>query len=739
MAIVIMSKPYDFLQELVGDLPEGAMPVVCGFKGDPKTVGGWNPVMVNGHWPKNLTPDMNLYIGVSSVSSLSDKGGYSASGFEALHFVMVDDIAQEELPLVPSWVVETSLNNYQNIYVLDEPLLDVVKARRLCNLLADIAGGDTNAKGPARWTRLPFGINGKPKYEVEGKAPKVKLSDGDSWIKYSVEEITEAFGIDLDQINAPTSNSESAQLSREKIDEMLGHVDPDMDYDSWKDVLMAVQAAGGTFEQAEAWSRKGSSYEESALTTSKWDSFSGDGGITARTLAMYASEGGWDGDIVEADLDAFEEGEESEEQKRPNIPVVVSEVNEKFALVSLQGRIRVMHEKLSVDGVPTQEFMTSADFGLLMCNEKSVIVGEKPVPLATYWMGSPQRRGYEGITFIPKGINAVGGDADNKNYFNTWAGFMTTPKKGDCSKYLAHLKDVICAGDQEHYEFVVSWMAELVQRPERKIGCALVMKGGKGSGKGTIVKPLAEALGRHYMYVSSMQALLGNFNSHLGEAVLVFADEALWGGDKKADGALKSLITEPKIVLEKKGIDKVLINSHHHIIMATNEDWVVPASKDERRYMVVECSDESKPREYFDALHEELENGGAEALMGVLANWEAPDWVDFYRPPVTEALLDQQTHTQSVQETWWEEVIDTRVIKEAGEHGFEYEEGDWVELGVIVDSMIHHGRKRGISVAALTRKTVGKFLTRKREKREIMKRRRTLEGKKVTEYKLGKH
>jgi len=536
----------------------------------------------------------------------------------------------------------------------------------------------------------------------------------------------------------------AVELSEEQIDELLGYINPDQPYNEWKDVLMAVHAAGGTFEQVEAWSKQGASYTEQGLTRRKWEGFSSGGGITGRTLMKMAREGGWEGDVVECDLDQFPEiegGEEADakasmEAKDNSVPVVVREVNEKFAVVSLQGKIRIMHEKLNFDGIPTQEFMTASDFHLLLHKEPKVIVGEKPMPLSNYWLGSPERRGYEGITFLPRGVKTAGEEA--QGYFNTWAGFgvrASSAGEGGCELYMNHVKEVICGGNEEHYQFVVSWMAELIQRPEHKPGCAIVMKGGKGSGKGTFVKPLAAMLGRHYMYVSSMQALLGNFNSHLGEAVLVFADEALWGGDKKADGALKSLITEPKMVLEKKGIDRVLVNSYHHVVMATNEDWVVPATAGERRYMVLQCADMSgKDKAYFDAIHAELASGGMEALMGVLEEWQKPGWVDFYRPPVTDALLEQQEHSKSVFETWWDEVEDSNAVRDGDDKHFLYPTSEWIDTAILTDSVISHGRRRGVSVAGVTRSTVGRFLSTK----GVRRKRAVSEGVKSTLIRISK-
>ena len=113
--------------------------------------------------------------------------------------------------------------------------------------------------------------------------------------------------VEVEQIQ----HRDSVELSHNKIDELLEFIDPDLPYDEWNKVLMAIHAVGGTFEQAEAWSKTGDSYEPEALTHRKWDSYSTDKDefVGSGTLVYYAQQGGWVGDINGADVEAFELGE----------------------------------------------------------------------------------------------------------------------------------------------------------------------------------------------------------------------------------------------------------------------------------------------------------------------------------------------------------------------------------------------------------------------------------------------
>jgi len=141
---------------------------------------------------------------------------------------------------------------------------------------------------------------------------------------------------------------------------------------------------------------------------------------------------------------------------------------------------------------------------------------------------------------------------------------------------------------------------------------------------------------------------------HLSKSLLVFLDEAVWGGDKKAEGKLKQLITEPTVMFEPKGIDSMALSNHINIIIAGNEEWLVPATGDERRFCVLEPSDEFRQNtEYFGKIAEERKNGGAEAMMFDLLHHDFSG-VDLRKAPITNGLCEQvEQSLQSAHEFWF--------------------------------------------------------------------------------------
>ena len=157
-----------------------------------------------------------------------------------------------------------------------------------------------------------------------------------------------------------------------------------------------------------------------------------------------------------------------------------------------------------------------------------------------------------------------------------------------------------------------NWVAYALQNPGKPAEVALVFKGGRGTGKGVFGRTLKNIFGQHGRHISSATHLAGHFNAHLADCALLFADEAFWPGDKSAEGTLKRLITEPTLFIERKGVDAFELPNALKVVMATNEEWAIPAGIDERRFAVFAVSDESRQRDdYFGPLYAETSRTAA--------------------------------------------------------------------------------------------------------------------------------
>ncbi|MHC2282150.1 hypothetical protein ACVME8_008793 [Bradyrhizobium diazoefficiens] len=143
--------------------------------------------------------------------------------------------------------------------------------------------------------------------------------------------------------------------------------------------------------------------------------------------------------------------------------------------------------------------------------------------------------------------------------------------------------------------------------------------------------------------------------SRIGRAScgLLQADEAMWAGDKAAEGRLKGLITSKIQMIESKGVDPIRMENRVRVIMTSNEDWVVPATGDERRFFVLDVASYARRNNvYFAELYEELDNGGRARLLHELLSFDLSRF-DVFRVPQTKALLDQKLRSLDPIDDCW--------------------------------------------------------------------------------------
>ena len=195
--------------------------------------------------------------------------------------------------------------------------------------------------------------------------------------------------------------------------------------------------------------------------------------------------------------------------------------------------------------------------------------------------------------------------------------------------------------------------------PESTIGVAIALRGAPGAGKGIVARTFGKIFGKHFAHIANGEQLTGRFNASLATSCLVFLDEALWAGDKRGEGVLKALITEPRLQLEAKFRDPIMVDNHTHIIVASNNDWFVPAGMGDRRWFILDVADTyagTEHADYWNALYAEIDNGGAAALFHDLL---AVDLAGFNvrAVPHTAAKAHQQVLSLNGTAAWLHDVL----------------------------------------------------------------------------------
>ncbi|MFA5525177.1 MAG: hypothetical protein WDA24_12525, partial [Tissierellales bacterium] len=205
----------EFLSAIFAKLSETTLPLVVTFPGEPSK-GNW----CGKPWVMNAThlPDTNNNYFSLSAFKADEQGNYQRRKtlFQGWYCVMLDDVgtkvALEKLQLEPSWLLETSPDNYQAGYLFDTPVTDVTKADELMQAVIEAGLSDPGAGGPStRLARLPVAFNGK-----HDPIFPCRLAVWEPNRRYTVEDLIAGFGLQLNtpQVVAASTASSPIALAR---------------------------------------------------------------------------------------------------------------------------------------------------------------------------------------------------------------------------------------------------------------------------------------------------------------------------------------------------------------------------------------------------------------------------------------------------------------------------------------------------------------------------------------------
>jgi Family of unknown function (DUF5906) len=464
---------------------------------------------------------------------------------------------------------------------------------------------------------------------------------------------------------------------------------------------LSVQAIEAEFPAAFSPSARGRGRGRGRGTAEAGAHATGASGSAERTAALpKAAAAAADADRGGGVAEPADSGDpETDDSKPPNGPRAlgfsVEKLNREYALVKVGSQAVIFQENPAAPIEHQVRMLGVEAFKTWYRNRFTEFCGRdgkiKSTTWATAWLNSRDRRQYQGIEFFPDAASAPG----TPNYLNLWSGFAVAPApEPDWRRYKTfrdHLLQNICSGNEQRFRWVFGFFAHMVQRPRERYGIALVLRGKMGTGKTKVGEIIGSLIPRHYFLVDDPRYVTGQFNAHMASCLLLQADEAVWAGDKAAEGRLKGLITAPMQQIEAKGIDPVRLANYVRLIMTSNEEWVVPAGKDERRFAVLDVDPRcAQNHAYFAEMDAEMKAGGLSHLLGDLLAFDLAS-VDLRNAPRTAALLEQKIRSLKSVDAWWFERLQSGATLR---HGTEWQRE--VPCEVLFDDYVAVAEKIGI-------------------------------------------
>jgi len=187
----------------------------------------------------------------------------------------------------------------------------------------------------------------------------------------------------------------------------------------------------------------------------------------------------------------------------------------------------------------------------------------------------------------------------------------------------------------EHYDYVVSWMAHIVQCPWEKTTIAMLcMSDVQGAGKSMLGELMGEVLGGPlsalYGSIPLSRVVDPKFNAAIARKLFVQSDEA----DEffsNAESRLKDLISSPVVIVEPKGLDAYPLANLMRLFITTNSITPLRLDKENRRLFVwkpkvTNAEARGEWGEWVGTVVKRLKQEGAPAIMYFLKHWDLSGW-----------------------------------------------------------------------------------------------------------------
>jgi len=459
----------------------------------------------------------------------------------------------------------------------------------------------------------------------------------------------------------------------------------DLGYDDWLGAGMALhKATEGSGEGLDLYLdlTQGESFQEGDIEKAqdKWSSFSlnNDDGITERTLTfLIRNKGG----IVpnpsfESDIRVFRERQasailneaetnpgwfkEGQKQVAVHPEFIIDDLTKKgFAFLSSGGDAPILSLRKGSEGEKEVKTMRLNAFQTLVAPYffkyyKQLASGESRaayIPASKVWLESYQRKSFDKIVFKP---------IAKDNELNLWSDIPCHAIPGDITTFLLFIEQCLCDGNNFQAEWLLDWLAHLVQKPSEKSTLVPVLIGDEGTGKGLLADGImGNILGSFYNKIMTAQVLKEKFNVEQTKKFLTFIDEATWRGDKVEDGILKGLTGSDVMAVEEKFGGRYNIENYSRYMIASNNEEAVAVGRSNRRYMVIECSkDFAGNTTYFKPLWDGIKKGKlVNQVFDFLMKRDISKFDPFLLPKNPTAGRTAKVASEGVVAMFWDDVF----------------------------------------------------------------------------------
>ena len=187
--------------------------------------------------------------------------------------------------------------------------------------------------------------------------------------------------------------------------------------------------------------------------------------------------------------------------------------------------------------------------------------------------------------------------------YNLFEGFehlnkIKVENKIDLSPIFEHIRSLVNY-DEEHFKYVISWLAQLVQQPHILPHTTLIFISDEGVGKDLFSKFISDVINDKYTHnTEKLENICGKFNSILGGKLLITINETNPVESRERIENIKFVITADKVTIEGKHKDPIKTDNFCRFIFFSNRLFAFPVEENSRRPIIFKASNKYLPSNY---------------------------------------------------------------------------------------------------------------------------------------------
>jgi len=224
--------------------------------------------------------------------------------------------------------------------------------------------------------------------------------------------------------------------------------------------------------------------------------------------------------------------------------------------------------------------------------------GEKVVSCIRKWVEDPSMNVFETMDTYPRGMECP------EKVYNLWTDspFESQPITEEDPEFdreavvvfLSHMRELL--GEEAECNYVRCWISHAFQFPSVKPPKMITLIGDQGTGKSLLVNTIGQLFGEKRTFSSSSpeRDIWGTFNGLVEGKDLIILNETGKQNSHQAEGQIKDLIDAGTITINAKQKCQYPTRSFHRFIQTTNSKDPVKTSQDDRRNVIIRCSDKLK-------------------------------------------------------------------------------------------------------------------------------------------------